>query len=49
MKPIHIENGVIIYYGNLVGRVTEGCALVDPMFQGEELKSYLEKQKIFRR
>lgn len=45
MKPIHIENGVIIYYGNLVGRVTEGCALVDPMFQGEELKSYLEKQK----
>lgn len=25
MKQIQIENGVIRYYGNRVGRVTEGC------------------------
>ena len=35
MKQIQIENGVIRYYGNRVGRVTEGCAVVDPMFQNE--------------
>ena len=28
MKQIQIENGVIRYYGNRVGRVTEGCAVV---------------------
>ena len=26
MKQIQIENGVIRYYGNRVGRVTEGCS-----------------------
>ena len=41
MKQIQIENGVIRYYGNRVGRVTEGCAVVDPMFQNEALESFL--------
>lgn len=40
MKQIQIENGVIRYYGNRVGRVTEGCAVVDPMFQNEALESF---------
>lgn len=45
MKQIQIENGVIRYYGNRVGRVTEGCAVVDPMFQNEALGSFLRKQR----
>lgn len=45
MKQIQIENGVIRYYGNQVGRVTEGCAVVDPMFQNEALESFLRKQR----
>ena len=45
MKQIQIENRVIRYYGNRVGRVTEGCAVVDPMFQNEALESFLRKQR----
>ena len=48
MKPIRIENGVIVYYGNLVGRVSEGRAVVDPMFEGPELNDFLEKQRHIR-
>ena len=33
MKQIRIENGILLYYGNRAGRVTKGCAVVDPMFQ----------------
>ena len=36
---------MIRYYGNRVGRVTEGCAVVDPMFQNEALESFLRKQR----
>ncbi len=38
MNPIRIENGIIVYYGNMVGRVAGGKATVDPMFQGPELE-----------
>ena len=48
MKPIRIENGVIVYYGNRVGRVSEGRAVVDPMFKGPELNDFLEKQRHIR-
>lgn len=48
MKPIRIENGVIVYYGNRVGRVSNGNAVVDPMFEGPELNGFLEKQKSIR-
>lgn len=48
MKPIRIENGVIVYYGNWVGRVSNGNAVVDPMFEGAELSGFLEKQKSIR-
>ena len=44
MKPIRIENGIVIYYGNLAGRIRNGQAVVDPMFQVPELKEFLEKQ-----
>lgn len=45
MKSIRIENGVIVYYGNFVGRITGGRAVVDPMFEGPELNAFLEKQR----
>lgn len=45
MKQIHMENGIILYYGNRAGCVTEGCATVDPMFQNAELEKFLQKQK----
>lgn len=48
MKPIRIESGVIVYYGNRVGRVADGRAMVDPMFQGPELNEFLEKQRNIR-
>ena len=49
MKQIQIENGVIRYYGNRVGRVTEGCAVVDPMFQNEALESFLRSRGISKK
>ncbi|MDD3194150.1 MAG: YodL domain-containing protein [Oscillospiraceae bacterium] len=48
MKSIRIENGVIVYYGNLVGRISNGRAVVDPMFEGPELNDFLEKQRNIR-
>lgn len=48
MKPIRIENGIIVYYGNRVGRVADGCAVVDPMFKGPELNTFLEMQRNLR-
>ena len=34
MKQIQIENGVIRYYGNRVGRVTEGSRGISKKFSG---------------
>ena len=48
MKPIQIRNGVIVYYGNRVGRVQDGQAVVDPMFEREELKDFLNHQRDIR-
>ena len=48
MKPIRIESGIIVYYGNRVGRVSAGRAVVDPMFEGPELIDFLTKQRNIR-
>lgn len=48
MNPIRMENGILVYYGNLAGRVTGGKAIVDPMFRGEELEEFLRRQKNIR-
>lgn len=48
MNPIRIENGIIIFYGNKAGKVEEGCAVVDPMFKGQEMGSFLERQHHIR-
>lgn len=48
MKPIRIESGIIVYYGNRVGRVMAGRAAVDPMFEGPELNDFLTRQRNIR-
>lgn len=45
MKPIQIQNGVLIYYGNRAGMVRDGQAVVDPMFQREDLNTFLRSQR----
>lgn len=44
MKPVQIQNGVIVYYGNHVGMVQDGQAVIDPMFEREELKDFLNAE-----
>lgn len=45
MNGMQIENNRILYYGNTAGYVEKGKAIVDPLFQNEELQSFLtEKQ-----
>lgn len=48
MNQIRIENGIIMYYGSKVGRLDDGCAVVDPMFKGQELTGFLERQRQIR-
>ncbi len=45
MNSIRIDNGIILFYGNRAGRVEDGCAVVDPMFRGQELSGFLERQR----
>ena len=48
MKTIYMEKGVIMYYGSRAGQIADGCAVVDPLFQGPELLDFLDKQKHIR-
>lgn len=48
MNHIHMEHGIIVYYGNRVGRVHGDKAVVDPMFEGEELNVFLKRQSGIR-
>lgn len=45
MNSIQIKNNRILYYGNTAGYIEKGKAIVDPLFQNEELRSYLEEKK----
>ncbi len=45
MKQIEIEKGILMYYGNRAGYIENSKAFIDPMFQGNELKSFLKSQK----
>ena len=45
MSAIQIKNNRILYYGNSAGYVEKGKAIVDPLFQNEELRSYLTEKK----
>jgi hypothetical protein len=47
LDGIHIRDNRIIFYGNTAGYVDDENAIVDPIFQSEELKEYLtEKQNL---
>lgn len=48
VSQVRIENGIIMFYGNKAGRVEDGCAVVDPMFKGEEISRFLERQRHIR-
>ena len=48
MRGIRMENGRILYFGNLAGYVTGNKAVVDPLFSGDGLNRFLEKQKGIR-
>ena len=46
MKNMEIRNGRVLYYGNEAGYVENGKAVVDPIFRGDELAGFLEKEKL---
>ncbi len=45
MNGIQIKNNRILYYGNTAGYIEKDKAIVDPLFQNEELRSYLKEKK----
>ncbi len=45
MNGIQIRNNRIFYYGNQAGYIEKGKAVVDPLFQNEEIQSYLAEKE----
>lgn len=45
MNGIQIKNNRILYYGNTAGYLDKDKAVVDPMFENDELKSYLSNTR----
>ncbi len=45
MRGIQMEKDTILYYGNAAGYVSNGKAVVDPLFQSKELQDFLDRQK----
>ena len=45
MRNIRMEKDIILYYGNPAGYVSGGKAVVDPLFESEELNTFLSRQK----
>jgi hypothetical protein len=45
MRGIRMENGVVRYYGNAAGYISNGRAVVDPLFESSELNDFLNRQK----
>lgn len=44
MRGIRMEKDIILYYGNAAGYVSGGKAMVDPLFESQELKDFLPRQ-----
>ena len=44
MKRIYVQNGIVFYYGNPAGYLGDGKAVIDCMFQKEELVSFVKEQ-----
>lgn len=45
MRGIRMEKDIILYYGNADGYVSGSKAVVDPLFESQELKDFLSRQK----
>ena len=45
MRGIRMEKDTILYYGNAAGYISNGKAVVDPLFQSKELQDFLDRQK----
>ena len=44
MKRIYVQSGIVFYYGNPAGYLGDGTAVIDCMFQKEELVSFVKEQ-----
>ena len=44
MKRIYVQNGIVFFYGNPAGYLGDGKAVIDCMFQKEELVSFVKEQ-----
>ena len=45
MRGASIEKSTILYYGNPAGYLADGKAVVDPLFQTEQMTAFLSRQK----
>ena len=43
-ERIYVQNGIVFYYGNPAGYLGDGKAVIDCMFQKEELVSFVKEQ-----
>lgn len=48
MKAVRIDNEILLYYGNRIGRIRGEQAEVDKNFQNQSIIEYLKKQQITR-
>lgn len=46
MKAVRIDNGILLYYGNRIGRVQGEHAHVDINFQNQRIIDFLKKQHV---
>lgn len=46
MKKIYFRNGILIYYGNPAGYLSEETVVLDSIFDKEEIRNYLSEKKI---
>lgn len=46
MQDISLKNGLITYYGNMAGYAEKEKAVVDKIFQNEELSQWLESRSL---
>ena len=47
MKNIYFRNGVLIYYGNPAGYLSDGKVILDSIFDKGDIKEFLsEKEKL---
>jgi hypothetical protein len=44
MKRIYVQNGIVFFYGNPAGYLGDGKAVIDCMFQKEELVSFVKER-----